>query len=112
MALNAPLYLNAMVNPIGDVTGAACEFFEAVAKLSYPVVAEIFLSVKFVFAGLCLVCNSDQTPCFCTIGKDPLNDGNEDVVLVVHNQEHIRRGDCAEGGSSSSAMMHHTGNNN
>ena len=81
--LNVPLNLNAMVNLVSNVTGAACGFFEAVAKLSYPVVAEIFLGAKFVFAGLCLVCNSNQTPCFCTIGKDPLNDGNEDVVLVV-----------------------------
>ena len=44
---------------------------------------EIFLSAKFVFAGFRLVRNSNQTPCFCTIWKDPLNDGNEDVVLVV-----------------------------
>jgi hypothetical protein len=67
LALNAPLYLNATVNPIGDVTGAACGFFKVVAELSYPVVTEILLSAKFVFAGLRLVCNSHQTPCFCTI---------------------------------------------
>ena len=83
MALNAPLYLNATVNPIGDVTSAACGFFKVIAELSYQVVAEIFLSAKFVFAGLRLVCNSDQTPCFFTVWKDPLNDGNEDVVLVI-----------------------------
>jgi hypothetical protein len=79
LALNAPLYLNATVNPIGDVTGAACGFFKVVTELSYPVVTEILLSAKFVFAGLRLVCNSDQTPCFCTVWKDPLDDGNEDV---------------------------------
>jgi hypothetical protein len=72
-----------MVNPVGDVTGAACGLFRVIVELSYPVVAEIFVSAKFVFAVLRLVRNSDQTPCFCTVWKDPLNDGNEDVVLII-----------------------------
>jgi len=85
--------------------------FEAIAKLSYPVVAEIFLSSKFVFAGLRRVRNSDQTPCFCTVWKDLLNDGNEDVVLVVCTTRNTSAAALRWGGSSSSAMMRSTGNN-
>jgi hypothetical protein len=71
------------VNPVRDVTGAACRFFKVVTKFSYPVVMEICLGAKFVLAGLCLVHNSNKTSCFRAIWYDPLNDRDEDVVLIV-----------------------------
>ena len=100
------------MNPVGNVTGAACGFFKVIAELSYRVVAEIFLSVKFVFARRRSVHNSDLMPCFCTIWKDPLNDGNEDVVLIICMTGNMSTMAIAlRGGSSSLAMMLGTGNN-
>ena len=46
--------------------------FWSIAKLPYPVVAEIFLSAKLMFAWLCLVSHSNQTSCLWTIWKNPL----------------------------------------
>ena len=57
--LIVPLNLKTKVNLVCDVSGAACGFFEVITKFVYPVVAEIFLGMKFMLTGLRLVCNSN-----------------------------------------------------